>query len=96
MLPIKAIKLTPDYQEAHYFLSLSYFLTSRYKKALISIKESIRLDPSNAEAHYTLGQIYMKPGRFNKAITPLQTAMRIQPELLEIKSQNSDHSSKNK
>ena len=96
MLPIKAIKLTPDYQEAHYFLSLSYFLTSRYKEALTSIKESIRLDPSNAEAHYTLGQIYMKLGRFNKAIAPLQTAMRIQPELLEIKSQNSNRSSKNK
>jgi cytochrome c-type biogenesis protein CcmH/NrfG len=96
MLPIKAIKLTPDYQEAHYFLSLSYFLTSRYKKALISIKESIRLDPSNAESHYTLGQIYMKLGRFNKAITLLQTAMRIQPELPQIKSQNSDRSSKNK
>jgi len=63
---------------------------------LTSIKESIRLDPSNAEAHYTLGQIYMKLGRFNKAITPLQTAMSIQPELPQIKSQNSDRSSKNK
>ena len=29
----RAIKLTPDYQEAHYFLSLSYFLTNRYKEA---------------------------------------------------------------
>jgi hypothetical protein len=38
----------------------------------------------------------MKLGRFNKAITPLQTAMRIQPELTQTKSQNSDHSSKNK
>ena len=86
----KAIKLDPNYSEAHYFLALSYFLTNRYKEALISIKKSIRLNPNNAEAHYTLGQIFMKLGNFNKAIPPLQTAMDIKPMLPIYKFKSSD------
>ena len=58
-----AIKLKPDYAEAHRNLGVTYGMLGRYQDAVDAYKQTIKFKPDLAEAHYNLGVIYYKLGQ---------------------------------
>ncbi len=54
----QAIRIKPDYAEAHINLGVAYVELSMNKEAIEAYKQAIRINPDNAEAHYILGSFY--------------------------------------
>lgn len=54
----KAVRLKPDFPEAHLELGGLYAARKQDQKAVIEYLEAIRLDPKSDIAHYRLGQVY--------------------------------------
>ena len=51
----EAIRLEPDYAEAHYNLGIALQDKGQLDEAIAAYREAIRLKPDSAEAHYNLG-----------------------------------------
>ena len=51
----KAIKLKPDYAEAHNNLGVVYHKLKLYEQAIDSYKEAIKIKPDFADAHLNIG-----------------------------------------
>jgi tetratricopeptide (TPR) repeat protein len=54
----QAIRIDPDYAEAHSNLGLAYGESGRYEEAIESFRQTIRIDPDDAKTHACLGAIY--------------------------------------
>jgi len=63
----EAIRINPDYWEAHHGLGWVYSGLGRYKEAIEAYKQAIRIYPDDAFAHYTLGVAYLKVKNKSKA-----------------------------
>ena len=50
-----AIRLKPDYAEAHYNLGIALTDQGKLDEAVAEYRAAIRLQPDYAEAHYNLG-----------------------------------------
>ena len=59
----KAIKLKPDWAEAHYQLGLLYEDQALSNDAIHEYQTAVRLQPSLATPHYRLAQLYRKKGQ---------------------------------
>jgi tetratricopeptide (TPR) repeat protein len=59
----KAIKLKPDWADAHYQLGLLYEDQAVLNDAIREYQAAVRLQPSLATAHYRLAQLYKKKGQ---------------------------------
>jgi tetratricopeptide (TPR) repeat protein len=85
----QAIRINPDYAEAHYNLGIAYGELGRNQQAIDSFKQAIRLKQAArfklglAEAHYNLGIIYGKLGRDQEAIESFKQAIKIKPDYAE-------------
>ena len=55
----QAVKIDPDYAEAHFNLGDTYDETGKYEEAIESYKQAVRINPDYAEAHYYLGVAYI-------------------------------------
>ena len=51
----QAIRIDPDYADAHNNLGLAYHNLEMYEEAIESYKQAIRIDPDYADAHSNLG-----------------------------------------
>ncbi|HSS96536.1 MAG TPA: tetratricopeptide repeat protein [Terriglobales bacterium] len=59
----EAIRLKPDYTEAHIKLAAVYYRLKQYPDSIAEYKIAIRLDPNDGWKYYTLGLSYKEAGR---------------------------------
>ena len=76
----EAIRLKPDYAEAHYNLGVAYGELGRYQEEIAAYQEAIRLKPDYADAHCNLGVAYGELGRYEEEIAAYQEAIRVKPD----------------
>jgi tetratricopeptide (TPR) repeat protein len=77
----QAIKLKPDYADAHY--NRGFILAhdlNQYQQALSDFDLVIRLNPKSANAYAGRGNIYYQEGEIQKAIEDYTQAITISPE----------------
>lgn len=65
---INAIKLRPDYLEAHYQLGRIHFINAKFERALTEMEEVRRLDPEFKRAYYMIGLVNGYKGDLDQAI----------------------------
>lgn len=75
-----AIRLRPNFPEAHYNLGNSYLNTERYDEAIVSFKEAIRLKPRYGKAYRLLGITYYQQKRYEEAIATYKLGIKTVPE----------------
>lgn len=80
-----ALRLNPDYAEAHTNLGNALLkLSGRLDDVIAHYQEAVRLNPNIAEAHYNLGSAWSKlPGRLTSAVAEYQEAVRLKPSLAD-------------
>ncbi|HEX8772938.1 MAG TPA: VWA domain-containing protein [Pyrinomonadaceae bacterium] len=76
----QAVKVKPDYAEAHNNLGDAYFQLKQYKKAVEAYRQAIRYKPDLASAHNHMGTAYFKQGEHNRAIEAYREAIRLDPK----------------
>jgi len=76
----QAIRIDPDYRDAHFNLGLAYYNSGKYEEKIESYKQAIRIDPDYADAHYNLGNAYGRSGKYEEAIESYRQALRIDPD----------------
>jgi len=75
----EAIRLKPNYYDAHYNLGLAYFKKGLLDASIDEFKLAIHYEPDHAEAHSCLGTAYANKGQFDKAILEIEEAIRQKP-----------------
>jgi tetratricopeptide (TPR) repeat protein len=76
----QAIRIDPDYPEAHLNLGVAYCKLGRMQEAIEDFKEAIRGKPNYAEAYNNLGFVYDTLGRLQDAIDAYKQAIKIRPD----------------
>ena len=76
----KALRLRPDYADAHCNLSTALRDLGRPAEAAASCREALRLRPSYPEAHLNLGNALRELGRPAEATASYREALRLRPE----------------
>ncbi|MEK7449595.1 MAG: tetratricopeptide repeat-containing serine protease family protein [Planctomycetota bacterium] len=79
----EAIRIKPDFAQAHDNLGIIYGKSGDYQKAIESFKQAIRIKPDLAQAHYNLGLAYRESGNYPKAIESFKQAIRIEPDFTD-------------
>ena len=77
----EAIRLDPEFVEAHYNLGLTYHDQGKFELAVAEHQEAIGLAPDLAEAHNGLGMAYYGLGRLDEAIAAYQEAVELDTAL---------------
>jgi tetratricopeptide (TPR) repeat protein len=80
-----ALRLKPDYAEAHSYLANALAATpGRSAEAIAHYETALRLKPGLAEAHSNLAVELAKiPGRLAEAIAHYEAALRLKPDFVE-------------
>ena len=86
LLTRKAIKLVPNYANAHYNLGNILKDLGNLKEAAISTRKAIELKPNFTEAHYNLGVILKDLGKSQEAELSYRKAIKINPDLINAHS----------
>jgi Ca-activated chloride channel family protein len=76
----QAVKIKPDYAEAHNNLGDAYLQLKQYKKAVEAYKQAIRYKPDLASAYGNMGAAYYKQGEHQRALEAYKEAVRIDPK----------------
>jgi tetratricopeptide (TPR) repeat protein len=75
-----ALRLNPNYAEAHVNLGIAYSLEQKWPEAIAQYEAALRLDPKYVLAHANLGNALSNvPGRLPEAIVQYQAALRYDP-----------------
>jgi tetratricopeptide (TPR) repeat protein len=69
-----AIRIKPDYAEAHLDLGLVQGKQRKLEEAIAELRAAIRIKPDHAEAHFNLGIALANQGRRDEAIAELREA----------------------
>ena len=88
----EAIRIHPNYKNAHLILGNGYFIQDKYDDAITSYKNALRIDPNMADAKKNLVIVLAKAARyfgekkndFNKSIKLLNEAKTIDPDNNEV------------
>ena len=64
----KAIKIKPEYAEAHNSLALIYSDIARFEEALLHFKKSIELKPNNEKFYNNFGNLLNNLGKYEEAL----------------------------
>lgn len=78
-----AIKLKPDYAEAHFGLGNVYYSLHRYTEAIDEYKNAVEAKPEYFDAHVTLGVVSSMLSRYDEAIDAFKKAVKIKPKNAE-------------
>jgi len=73
----EAVRLAPDWVDAHIALGKTLTALGRPKEALDQLTQAIRVDPQSDIAHYRLAQAYRKLGRSDDAERELATFRKL-------------------
>jgi tetratricopeptide (TPR) repeat protein len=82
----KAVRLQPDFPEAHLELGGLYAASKLDQKAVVEYLEAIRQDPTSDSAHYRLAQVYRDMNKLDWATQELgryQELSRLRQEELK-------------
>ena len=79
----KALKLAPEYSEAHNNLGNLLKNQKRFEEAIIHYEASIKIFPDNSNTHNNLGTVHAMRGDMSKAETYFAKAVSIQPTYYE-------------
>jgi protein O-GlcNAc transferase len=74
-----AIRMKPDFAEAHSNLGLALKGQGRLDEAIAAFREAIRINPALAEAHFNLGNALRDVGRLDEAVAACRQATRVDP-----------------
>ena len=75
----EAIKLKPDFPEAHYDLALTYYRGGQIHKPIATMKRCLELSPDYAAAHYWIGIANYHLGRQQEAINSFLRVVELNP-----------------
>ena len=75
-----AVRLRPEWPEAHNALSVALRLQGRLDGAIWHCREAVRLAPEMAEAHNNLGSMLTERSALDNAIASLREAIRLKPD----------------
>jgi tetratricopeptide (TPR) repeat protein len=76
----RALRLKPDYVEAHSNLGNAWRQLGRIPEAIEECQAALRLNPNYAKAHDNLANALMDVGRIPEAIAHYETALRLAPD----------------
>ena len=80
---LDALKLVPDFIEAHHNLGVALHNQGRLTDAISHYQRAIQLKPDYTQAHNNLGNAFSAMGRSAEAIACLQRALEIEPGYAE-------------
>ena len=76
LIPLrKAIKVAPDFAQAHEDLGTAWFLLSELKKSEVCLKAALKLDPSKFSAWKSLGDLLSDRGKDKEANKAYEQAL---------------------
>lgn len=75
----KAVKLYPNYTEAHLELGNTYFAVKRFDDALASLNKAAALDSQRASLHQSLALVHLKKEDPLSAEKEIKTALQMAP-----------------
>jgi Flp pilus assembly protein TadD len=78
-----ALKINPDYLEAHNNLGLAFLEKGQTGEAVLHFQKALELQSGLTEAHYNLGRAFFQEGRMAAAIAHYQKALELQPTMAE-------------
>ena len=78
-----AIRLKPDYSEAHNNLGEALADKGQADEAIAEYRAAVKLGPGNAEAHFNLGNALDGKGQADEAIAEYRAAIRLKPDFSE-------------
>jgi tetratricopeptide (TPR) repeat protein len=73
----KAIRIYPDYFEAHRMLGKLYQDISEWEKAEASLRQAVRIDPKAVPALTALGEVYRRQKKYEEAQRILEEALKL-------------------
>ncbi len=76
----QAIRIKPDFADAHFNRGNSYKELGHYKEAIEAYKQAISIKPDDADAHHNLGVAYGSLDMHKEAIDAYKHATRIKPD----------------
>lgn len=76
----QALRLKPDYAEAHYNLGIALDAENRPQDAIAQVEEALRLGLEMEEVHARLGTLFNKAGRFPEAVSEYEAAVQLKPD----------------
>ncbi len=76
----QALKLKPDYAEAHYNLGNVRKKQGFLEAAVESYQRALELQPNYAQAHNNLGNVFQEQGFLDVALKSYQQALNIKPD----------------
>lgn len=76
---LDALKINPDYGEAHYNLSIALLNKSAFFEAEKEAGEALRVNPRNADAHSIKGIALARQGKLAQATESFSEALRLKP-----------------
>jgi tetratricopeptide (TPR) repeat protein len=79
----QALRIEPDYAEAHCNLGATLGLTGRLPEAIEHLERALRIRPDYAEAHCNLGNVFFQEGKVSDAIGHFEQALRSNPDYAE-------------
>lgn len=80
----EAVRLRPDWAQAHYALALSLTETEALKEAIKEFKQVLKRNPKEELkilSYYNMGNAYADLGKYKEAIESYQEAIKLNPEL---------------
>jgi len=82
-----AVRLKPDFADAHYNLGASLGQAGRMPEAIVQLEAALQLKPDYAEAHNSLGSALANiPGRMPEAMGHFEMALRLKPDYAEARN----------
>ncbi len=75
-----ALKIRPDWSEAHSNLGKVYEVQHNWSQALSHFEAAVQNSPQKAIYHYNLGMIYLKLEEKEKALKSLEHALALEPD----------------
>ncbi|MHC4462272.1 MAG: tetratricopeptide repeat protein [Planctomycetota bacterium] len=76
----QAIRIDPNFVNAHVGLALLYTKLGRYDEAIQAYQQVIHIKPDDSDAYVGLGLAYSELGRYQEAIEAYNQAIRIKPD----------------
>jgi tetratricopeptide (TPR) repeat protein len=81
---MEALRIKPDFAEAHNALGVVFFKQGRLHEAEIHYLEALRYKPRFAEAHSNLGTVLGMQGKTQEAVSEFLEALKISPDNAEV------------
>ena len=75
-----ALRLKPDYFEAHTNLGIALADAGRWPEAIAEYEQAVRLGPGFAQTHYNLGNAFLHLGNLTEAIACYEEARDLAPD----------------